>query len=168
MKMMTSAAANKYLRALDEEKQFYLTLEENASTYVLADNERQEAPEYDYNAVSAKLAELNAKICTVKHAINLFNVRTKLEKFDMTIDQALVYLAQLSRNKNRLDVMRRRQPKTRVNDRFSRSNLIEYMYVNYDLDQAREDFEKVSDEISRLQMALDYCNQTIEFEVDVD
>ncbi len=168
MKTMTSAAANKYLRALDEEKAYYRTLEENASTYVLADNERQEAPEYDYEAVSAKLEELNAKICTVKHAVNLFNVSTKLKDFDMTIDQALVYLAQLSRNKERLDTMRRRQPRTRVSGYGRTSNLIEYVYVNYDLEKVCKDFEKVSDEISRLQMALDYCNQTIEFEVDVD
>lgn len=168
MKKMTSAAANKYLRALDEEKTFYRVLEEEASTYILAESERQDPPAYDYLDVTEKLDELDRKICVVKHAINRFNLNTRLEEFDMTIDQALVCLAQLSRKKGRLDQMRRRQPKTRVSNSFSRSNLIEYEYVNYDLEQVRRDFEQVSDQISRLQMALDYCNQTIDFDVDVD
>lgn len=168
METMTSAAANKYLRALDEEKMYYRTLEGNASTYVLAENENQEAPEYDYQEISAKLEELDRKICVIKHAINLFNVNTRLQDFDMTIDQALVYLAQLSRRKERLDIMRKRQPKARINSGYGRSSLIEYEYVNYDLEKVRQDYEKVRDEISGLQMALDYCNQTITFQVDVD
>lgn len=169
MKMMTSAAANKYLRALDEEKSYYRSIENNGSTYVLAENEKETTPpDYDYDKITRMVDEINRKICIVKHAVNLFNVTTKLEGFDMTVDQALVYLAQLSRKKARLDSMRKRQEKTRVNSGYGRSLIIEYEYVNYDLEQVRTDFEAVSDEISRLQMAIDYCNQTISFEVNVD
>lgn len=168
MKEMTSAAANKYLRALDEEKDYFLTLEREASTYVLADNEKAEAPEYDYQQISDKLDELNEKICVVKHAINLFNATTMLEGIGMTIDQALVYLSQLSRKKARLDGMRKRQPKTRINAGYGRNNLIEYEYINYDLELVRRDFDKVSEEISKVQMALDFCNQTKTFQVEVD
>lgn len=171
MKTLTSAAANKLLRSYDEEKLYLTSMERETSTYILAETEKnQEPPAYDYQEVSDKLEELNRKICTVKHAINVFNVSTKLDGFDMTIDEALVRLSILSRTKLRLDGMRKRQPKARANYGYGRSasNLIEYEYVNYDLEQVRSDFEKVSDEISRIQMALDYCNQTITFEVDVD
>jgi len=43
----------------------------------------------------------------------------------------------------------------------------EYRHINFDLELVKKDFEKVSKEIMKLQIALDKHNQTFEFEVDI-
>lgn len=43
----------------------------------------------------------------------------------------------------------------------------EYRYVNYDLDLVKQEYERVSQNVMELQMALDQYNQTVQFEVDL-
>lgn len=83
--------------------------------------------------------------------------------FDMTIDQMLVYIPQLTARKKKLDHMRSNLPKERITS-FS-SNFVEYNYSNYDIGQAEADYEKAADELARAQTALDTVNTTVEFEV---
>ena len=47
------------------------------------------------------------------------------------------------------------------------NNLIEYMYVNYDLNLVKQEFEHISEEIMEIQMKLDQLNQTIEFVIEI-
>lgn len=47
------------------------------------------------------------------------------------------------------------------------SNVVEYVYANYDVAQADKDYREVCEEISRLQLELDLVNQTQTFEVDL-
>ena len=47
------------------------------------------------------------------------------------------------------------------------SSVPEYRYINFDLELVKKDFEKVSQEIMKLQIAIDKYNQTFEFEVDI-
>lgn len=164
---MTSAAANKLLKTLDDERAYLRSQEQERYTYTLTEDEKTPPPDYDYEEISAKMEEIDRKICTIKHAINLFNTTTKLNGLDLTIDTALVRLAQLNRNKYRLDSMRKKQPVTRSSVGFTRSALVEYTYVNYDIEKTLQDYEKVSEEIYQLQMAIDLCNQTIPFEIDI-
>ncbi len=102
----------------------------------------------------------------IKHAINVFNVSTRVEEFDMTIDELLVYLPQLSARKEKLSLMRNRLPKSRVKDNYSKT-IVEYEYVNYDLQEVRKDYEAVSDELNRAQLTLDSLNNSIEFDIDL-
>lgn len=168
MKQLTSAAANKLLRTLDDEKNYLLSMEEEAATYILADGESGEAPAYDYEETAKRLKELDSKIRVLKHAINRFNVTAELPELGITIDEALVKMAQLNKDKARLDIMRKRLPKARKKQEFYHSNIIEYEYVNYDLKRVQEDYQAVCDEISKLQLGLDLCNQTVTFEFDMD
>ena len=87
----------------------------------------------------------------------------------MTVDQILIRMAQLNQRKLVLDVMRRMQPKERLSIRtMSARNMVpEYEYINFDLELVKNDFERVSNEIMQMQIALDYHNQTVEFEVDM-
>lgn len=166
MKQMTSAAANKLIRSLQEEKDFLIQQEDMSCTYVLADGEKAQPPAYDYEVTQAKIDAIDAKIVKIKHGLNLFNTRTVLKGLDMTIDEALVEMAQLNRKKYRLDALRKHQPVFRRGT--SRNNVIEYEYVNYDLEKAAADYQVVSDRIIEIQMALDLCNQTETFEVELD
>ena len=167
----TSAEANKLLRKLTEEKCYLLTMEEKCSTFQAALGEDPESvrPEYDYRAVRAAVDELNRKIRTVKHAVSRFNLEHVVPGFDMTVDQMLVYIPQLTAKKEKLSEMKDRLPKQRdPKSTYGRvTTIIDYIYTNYDIKEARADFDAVSDELSRAQTALDVLNNTETMEIDI-
>ncbi len=170
MQRMTSAYANKMLKSLEEDKAFWVNKEETASTYVAAVNEEPVVPEYDYVQVAAAIAEIDEKIAVIKHALNVTNACAKVRvgEAEMSIDAILVKMAQLNKRKNVLDQMRKQLPKTREQTSFvSRNAVPEYRYINYDLDQVKKDYERVSETIMEMQMALDKYNQTVQFDVDI-
>ena len=165
----TSAQANKLLRRLQEERNALLTQERQGSSFVAATVEDIESvrPDYDYAAVRDALEAVEAKIRTVKHCISAFNLSHCPAGFDMTVDQLLVYIPQLTERKSRLSRMANVLPKTRL-EGGARSNIIEYEYVNYDLQQVQADYNAVSAELSRAQLALDALNTTETMEIDVE
>lgn len=110
---------------------------------------------------------MEAKIRKLKHAINIFNATQTVDGFDMTIDELLVYIPQLTKRKSKLLEMKSRLPKERVEEQYGRqSSIIDYTYANYDIAAVEADYEKAADELSRAQLALDAVNQreTFEFE----
>ena len=164
----TSASANKQIRALEEEKSHILSNEREVCTYVLSVDEEEEPPAYDYAAVRASVADLDAKVRTLRCALHAFNVATILPESGISIDEALVLMAQLSNERSRLAALRSTLPKQRVSsDYFRGSKVVEYQYANYDVEQAEADFQQVSERIRQLQMEIDYANQTVTFEVDL-
>ena len=168
--MMTSAYANKLIKKLNEDKEFWCNKENNSCTYTAAVDEEPVIPEYDYAEVSRNITEIDEKIVKIKHAINISNSTSTIEVGDkhMTIDEILVRMAQLGRRKAFLDILRKREPKTRINYGIysSRKTAPEYEYINYDLDLVKSEYDRVDNEIAAMQMALDKYNQTFEFEVD--
>lgn len=166
---ITSAYANKLLKQLNEEKDYWLKQEASSCTYTATVDEEAVIPDYDYAAVSGKIAEIDAKICRIKHAINLANVTSliSVNGEEISVDTVLVTMAQLNRRKEKLDGMRKHLPKQRIESVYARRMSLtpEYEYVNYDLDQVKADYEKVSRRIMDLQMALDIHNQTATFDV---
>jgi hypothetical protein len=165
---LTSAEANKLLRKLNDDHSAIQMMEANSRTFVAATTEKLEdaRPEYEYEDVQKKLAELEEKVRIVKHAINLFNVSQAIDDSGMTIDQALVYIPQLSERKRKLASMRA-VPKKKRNGGYTGSNLIEYTYANYDIEQAELDYQTASDELARVQNALDLVNSTVQFDIDI-
>lgn len=168
---VTSAYANKLLRQLNDDKAYWLEIENTCSTYIAANGEEAVIPEYDYLKVSKTISEIDEKILKIKHAINVYNASTVMTLKSgavMTIDQALVAMAQLSSRKLTLDYMRKRQPKQRSRDNYARpNNVIEFTYINYDLELVKADYERISEEIMDIQMQLDKLNQTVEFDIDL-
>lgn len=171
MQKMTSAYANKMLKSLEEDKAFWVNKEETSSTYIVANNEEPVVPEYDYVQVANTIAEIDEKIAVIKHALNVANATAKVVVGDieMSIDTILIRMAQLNKRKNILDVMRKRLPKAREEQRsyMSRNTVPEYRYINYDLDLIKKEYESVSKTIMEMQMALDRYNQTVQFEVNM-
>lgn len=43
----------------------------------------------------------------------------------------------------------------------------EYKYINYDLEVIRQEYDRISNTIMEMQIALDRYNQTVLFEVDI-
>lgn len=172
MVKMTSAYANKLLRQLEDDKNFYVDKESTSCTYVSALGEEAVIPEYDYAEVDKEISTINKKIQKIKHAINLANVNSNIDVGGeaLSADVILIRMAQLNRRKDTLDYMRKMQVQQRQESRsyVSRTSSVpEYRYINFDLELVKKDFEKVSHEIMQLQIALDKHNQTFEFEVDI-
>ncbi len=165
---LTPAEANKLLRKLNNDRDKLFEMERQSMTFVAAtvENPDDARPEYSYEETRKKLNELDLQVRTVKHELNRFNVTTMLPDFGMTIDQALVYIPQLSQQIRRLADMRLVPKKTR-NTSMRASNLIEYTYANFDPEQAETDYSGLSDELARLQNALDLINSTAQIEIDL-
>ena len=164
----TSAEAAKILRQLNEDYNAVLAMEVQSREFLASVGEDVESvcPEYDYAQVQAQLEELEKKIRTVKHAINVFNATTVVPGFDMTIDCILVYIPQLTQRKNKLFAMKSRLPKAREPVAYGK-NIIDYRYANYDIGAAEADYIKAAEELSRVQTALDLVNSTETMEIDI-
>ena len=167
--LCTSAEANKMLKKLLEDHNDLLKTESETRVFKAAtvENVEDARPEYDYNATQQKLLWIEKRIWTIKHAINVFNLTQEVPGTGMTIDQVLVYLPQLSQRKAKLSDMKQQQPKIRKEGYNASLNFIEYIYANYDPQQAEKDYNKVSDELGRIQNALDLINSTVQFEIDI-
>ena len=163
----TSASAAKYLRSLEEEKTLALAREGENSTYLLAAGEECDPPEYDYAQTRARVADIDAKALAVRHALHLFNNSEVLPGSGMTIDEALIRLAMMSKERVRLGRLRNAQPKRRVTGRYSSSPLVEHEYANYDVTLAERDYVELCGRIAELQLEIDLVNQTRTFEVDL-
>ena len=126
---------------------------------------------WNYVQVANTIAEIDEKIAVIKHALNVANATAKVVVGDieMSIDTILIRMAQLNKRKNILDVMRKRLPKSREEQRsyMSRNTVPEYRYFNYDLDLIKKEYESVSKAIMEKQMALDRYNQTVQFEMNM-
>lgn len=163
----TSAGANKLLRKLEDDKQFLLSQESAASTYVVTEGAEAIVPEYHYRETAEKLEKIETKVRKIKHALNVFNSTTVLEGLGITIDEALVKMAQLNQRKTTLDTMRRRLEKQRMPG-YGRGNVVEYTCINYDLEEIQADYQALSQQIIEIQMALDLVNQTRAFTLDCE
>ena len=172
MTKMTSAYANKILKKLQDDKQYLLSKECNENTYECAEGEEALIPDYSYEETRAKLAEIEEKIVTIKHAVNVANTTSKLtvDGKELTVDSILVRMAMLNSRRDTLSSMRLSQPKTRMRMITSTTgkNVPEYRYLNYDVETVKKDYEMIDSELAKLQLALDNYNHTCELEVDID
>ena len=165
--LYTSAEAAKLLRKLNDDKTALETNENQSSTFKAAISEDIEnaRPEYNYSATQSAISDIESKIRKVKHAINSFNLTHEVPGFSMTVDQMLVYIPQLTQKKAKLSRMKSVLPKSR--DYIRVAGIIEYTYTNYDVKQAKKDYDAVSDELARAQTALDVLNNSVKFEIDL-
>lgn len=164
----TSAQANKLIKSLEDKKSFLLQRERNDSTYVLADDEDYEKPDYDFVESNKEIDELDKNILKLKHALNVFNTTTTLP-LGITIDTALVEMSQINNKLNKLDVMRKAKDKVRMSGyNAGRRDVAEYTYLNYNPKDVQEVYEKAYNRLQEIQLALDKANQTEEFEVDIN
>lgn len=166
----TSSEANKLLKKLNSDYNSLIFAENQSRSFLAATGEDIESvrPAYDYEKTQEDLKALAKKIRTLKHAINVFNTTAVVEGMDMTIDELLVWLPQLTERVNTLNVMRSVLPKARERSYGSGTNAtIDYRYVNYDLAKVNEDYEAAYQLLTRAQTALDTTNNSVKFEVDI-
>ncbi len=171
MEKMTSAYANKMIKKLEEDKEYWLQNEAESRTYVVAVNELPVVPDYNYEEVAAKLAEIDRKIVSIRHSLNLANAtaRVKVGGREMSVDTILIRMAQLNKRKGSLDWMRKQLPRVRLssNSYSVKTVAAEYKYINYDPAIVSRDYEAVTGELTELQIALDRYNQMELIDVEI-
>lgn len=166
---VTSNEANKLLKTYVEKLNRLKSIEEQSATYVLATTERaDDKPTYDIYKTQKEILVVNENIRKIKHAINVFNVNTIVpDTCNLTIDEVLVYMPQLNEMVSKLSAMKNALPKVRKNSVYNKSNIIEYQYANYEIDEAVSLHEKYQRELIHLQTSLDTINNTVKFEIDI-
>lgn len=165
----TSAEAAKLLRKLNEDYMFAQNAERNSYEFTAAtcENVDDVRPDYDFNGTQTTLADINSKIRKVKHAINVFNTTHIVPGFDMTVDEMLVYIPQLTQQKSKLSSMKARLPKARKGASMHGAGVIEYSYANYEIHDAETEYERVSKILSTAQLALDTLNNSETIDIDI-
>ena len=167
---ITSAQVAKKLRYLNNELKTLQLREDKTSSFVAALQEDIESvrPEYDFKEMRNAQEAIEMKIRKLKHAINVFNTTTLVPDFNMTIDEMLVFLPQLTKRCDALSKMRDAVPKVRVNTGYTSSGtIIDYKYANYSIEEAERYYLEVSALLAKAQTALDLVNSTVEFEIDI-
>ena len=164
----TSAEANKMIRQLKDQHRMLYIQEANVTSFIAATTENVEdvRPAYSYETTAAKYDEIEQKIRKIKHALNLFNANTVIDGFDMTIDEMLIFLPQATDRLRKLSGMLAKPAKSRA-ENTGRTSIIEYEYLNYDLEKVQKDYDALLDLKNRALTALDIVNNTIQFEVDI-
>ena len=167
----TSSEANKLLKKLDSRIQDLELRERKTSSFRVASGEDPASirPDYDFAGAQAELEDLMAKVRLVKHAINEFNLTHSLPGFpELTVDQALVYIPQLSKLTEKYRAMASALPKERVTGYSMRNPIIDYDYANYDIGEAEAAYRACQERLADLQLALDSVNNREQMEIAIE
>lgn len=169
---VTSDAANKLIKKLEQEKGILTDKISKMSTFVVAVTENydqikaEQEAEFNLNDAISQIDEIDKKIITIRHAKSVFN-NSVVMKNGLTVGDNIIRLAILEREKNIYSRLATRQKKTRNT---STNKDIEYTYLNYDLEDAKKKYDSVYTEISEIQEELNIVNSSSEykFEINID
>ena len=167
---VTSDVANKLIKKLEQEKGILTDKISKMSIFVVAVTENYEQikaeqeAEFNLNETIAQIDEIDKKIITIRHAKSLFN-NSVVMKNGLTVGDNIVRLAILEREKGIYSGLATRQKKKRST---SLNKDIEYVYLNYDLEDAKKKYDSVYTEISEIQEELNIVNSSAEYKFDID
>ena len=166
MLKLNSDTANKTIKNLQTEIDSILSNERRDSTYSHAVGETPSVPTwYNFADTQKRLSELRNKIGVLRHAINQFNVNTKIDGFNMTVDEALYRMHLLNAEKKRLHEMLDIPEVTRTRNFGSRE--ADIVHRNFDIDSVRAEYDSVTAELMAIQQAINIANLTCTFDVDI-
>lgn len=164
--LISSAYANKMIKQKREEIFELINAErENSTTTAVSDEDVTALRKmYNFKDTQDKINILNADILSLKHAINVFNATYVLPELGYTIDVALVKMSMLTEQKARLGRMKIVPEITRKKQLYG-ANKPEYIYRNYDDKEVQKEYDKVVNELTKIQLELDKANLLNSLEV---
>lgn len=154
MKVCHSEAMKK-VKELEEQKKLLIYNENKRCTVSYKEGEEKTPVDYDYAKCRKETEKLDSETRRIKHALAVANVSVKVDDFDMTIGEALVYLAQLNSEYVRLSMLAGREKLSR---RITTNGVVEYTECMYDPDKAEKDQKALYTKICKLQVAIDRAN----------
>lgn len=161
---VTSDVANKLIKKLEQEKGILTDKISKMSTFVVAVTENydqikaEQEAEFKLNETISQIDEIDKKIITIRHAKSVFN-NSVVMKNGLTVGDNIVRLAILEREKGIYSGLATRQKKKRNT---SLNKDIEYVYLNYELEDAKKKYDSVYTEISEIQEELNIVNSSAE------
>lgn len=154
----------KEIKTLEEEKYDLLNYESDNCAHTYTKDEVPIIHGYDYSSTCDKISKINNRVRYLKGLLAYSNVTTIINGFNMTIGEALIYLAQLNGEKERLKKLSGRNPLTRLGG-YTEAGA-EYTQLEYDPEIVKEDLKKLTNLIYKLQLAIDRTNLTNMIEVE--
>lgn len=164
MKMCHSEAM-KLVKELEERKKTVVATEMTRSKVSYKEGEEKAATKYDYAATRKEIAQIDGQIRKIKHALAKANCEVEVERFGITIGEALVYLAQLNVEYTRLQLLSNQEKLTR---RITANGVLEYTECLYDPEEAEREQKRVYQTICKLQVAIDRANLMHEIEIEME
>lgn len=167
---VTSDVANKLIKKLEQEKGILTDKISKMSTFVVAVTENydqikaEQEAEFKLNETISQIDEIDKKIITIRHAKSVFN-NSVVMKNGLTVGDNIVRLAILEREKGIYSGLATRQKKKRNT---SLNKDIEYVYLNYDLEDAKKKYDSVYTEISEIQEELNIVNSSAEYKFEIN
>ena len=148
----------KEIKILEEKKNDILTLEQEECKITYLDGEKKMSSLYSYDGVRKEVDDIDSKIRRYKSLLAYSNATTKVEEFDMTIGECLIYLASLNSKKTYLTSFASKKQKSRISSTYN--NKVEYTELLYDVNKVKQELEELQRLIAKLQMAIDRTNLT--------
>ena len=162
---LNSDTANKLIKNLQSEIETLLQAESRDCTYSHSPSESPIIPKYSFADTQAKLEELRGKVAALRHAVNRFNIETKVPGFDITVDEALGHMSRLNEDKRRLSSLASIPEITRSREYGSKEP--DLVHRNFSNEEVQAAYKETCDQLMRIQQAINVANLTIEFDVDV-
>ena len=148
----------KEIKILEEKKNDILNLEQEECKITYLDGEKKMSSLYSYDGVRKEVDDIDSKIRRYKSLLAYSNATTKVEEFDMTIGECLIYLASLNSKKTYLTSFASKKQKSRISSTYN--NKVEYTELLYDVNKVKQELEDLQRLIAKLQMAIDRTNLT--------
>lgn len=162
---MNSDTASKLIKNLQSEIDMLLQAEKRDCTYSHTPSEAPVIPEYSFADTQKRLEELRGNMAALRHAINRFNIETRIPGFDITVDEALGRMSRLNEDKRRLSRLASIPDVTRSREYGSKEP--DLVHRNFNSDEVQAAYKETCDQLMRIQQAINVANLTIEFDVDV-
>ncbi|MDE5602211.1 MAG: hypothetical protein K2J16_06920 [Clostridia bacterium] len=152
---MCNSEAMKRIKELEDQKQKLIYSERMRSKVSYKEDEEKKPSNYDYELTRSKIADIDCEVRKIKHALAKANCTVMVDDFDMTIGEALVYLAQLNSELARLNELSLEEKLSR---RITANGVLEYTECLYSPEKAEKDWHEMRAKIFKLQVAIDRAN----------
>ncbi|VEU79889.1 hypothetical protein [Haploplasma axanthum] len=154
--------AMKMIARFENDIQELLDIERRESFIIYLANEEVTKTDYIFDKANSNLDLYQEQIRQIKNAINKANLTTKTDYKDLVISEALILLAQKNNNQIRLNELASYKQVTR---KTSYEGIIEYNERLYDINIVRELLKQNTEDIHKLQTAIDKANILTEIEI---